>query len=303
MAEQRRGVVWTERSYEGRRRREGADAARAERAPINSVRAWRPAVAGIAEVFHARFVEHVYPLHTHEAWTVLIVDDGAIRFDLENAHHGAIQPTVTVLPPYVPHDGRAATRAGFRKRVLYLDSSVLGENLIGAAVDEPSLRDPALRDRLDRLHRALAFPGDELEAESRLAFVRERLSRHLDRHSPLPAARTPVRGLAERLRGLLDARTREGMTLREAADELHANPTHLVRSFTRTYGLPPHRYLTGRRVDVARRLLLDGQPPAEVAVASGFFDQAHLTRHFRRYLGTSPARYANSRNCHTRALV
>jgi len=29
------------------------------------VSAWRPAVPGIAEVLHARFTDHVYPMHTH----------------------------------------------------------------------------------------------------------------------------------------------------------------------------------------------------------------------------------------------
>jgi AraC-like DNA-binding protein len=32
----------------------------------------------------------------------------------------------------------------------------------------------------------------------------------------------------------------------------------------------------------------DGRPAAEVAVATGFCDQAHLTRHFRRMLATTP---------------
>jgi AraC-like DNA-binding protein len=55
--------------------------------------------------------------------------------------------------------------------------------------------------------------------------------------------------------------------------------------------LPPHRYLTGRRIEAARNLLLSGTSPAEVATRAGFFDQAHLTRHFRHYLGITPARY------------
>jgi transcriptional regulator GlxA family with amidase domain len=33
-------------------------------------------------------------------------------------------------------------------------------------------------------------------------------------------------------------------------------------------------------------------PVAEVAQATGFFDQSHLHRHFRRTLGMTPARYA-----------
>jgi len=50
----------------------------------------------------------------------------------------------------------------------------------------------------------------------------------------------------------------------------------------------------GRRVDRARALLLDGVPPARVAVECGFHDQPHLTRHFRRQVGTTPAAYATN---------
>ena len=86
-----------------------------------------------------------------------------------------------------------------------------------------------------------------------------------------------------------------GSSLEDAAGAARRHPAHLVRAFTREYGLPPHRYLTGRRVDLARRLLLDGHPPAEVATAAGFYDQAHLTRHFSPLLGTTPTRYLAGR--------
>ena len=102
------------------------------------------------------------------------------------------------------------------------------------------------------------------------------------------------RPLARRLRDLLDARVVEGVGLAEAARLLGAHPTHLVRAFGREFGIAPHRYLTGRRVDRARRLLLAGERPADAAVAVGFHDQSHLTRHFRRLLGTTPAAYARS---------
>ncbi|WP_326556404.1 AraC family transcriptional regulator [Micromonospora sp. NBC_01796] len=257
------------------------------------VTAWHPVVAGITEVFHARFLGHAYPAHTHDTWTLLIVDDGAINYALDRHGHDAAEQAVTLLPPHVVHDGRAATRYGFRKRVLYLDESVLDPGLVDASVDTPTLHDPLLRRRIDQLHRALATPADAFEAESRLAFVGERLRRHLVRHPSSPPA-APDRRLATGLRDLIDARTAEGVSLRQAAEILHADPSHLVRSFTGAYGVPPHRYLTGRRIDSARRRLLAGEPPAEVAVAVGFHDQSHLSRHFRRYLGATPARYSAS---------
>ena len=72
---------------------------------------------------------HVYPMHAHEAWTLLIVDDGMIRYDLHGREHGAVDRLVTLLPPQVPHNGRAATSAGFGKRVVYLDLSMLPASL------------------------------------------------------------------------------------------------------------------------------------------------------------------------------
>lgn len=102
------------------------------------------------------------------------------------------------------------------------------------------------------------------------------------------------RPTAGALRDLLDAHVVEGLTLDAAAAALHVTPTHLVKSFSTEFGLPPHRYLVGRRVDLARRLLLAGVPVARVAAEAGFHDQAHLTRHFRRLLGVTPGRYVRS---------
>jgi AraC-like DNA-binding protein len=261
------------------------------------VTAWRPRVPGVVEVFHARFAEHAYPMHVHDVWTLLIVDDGAVRYDLERRRrHGTLRDTVSLLPPHVPHNGSPATPGGFRKRVLYLDLSRLDESLIGPAVDGPDLSDPVLRRRVGQLHAALARPGEELEGESRLALITERLRGHL---RPLPGAgeRPPAAGrsVAHRLRELLDERVTEGLGLDEAARLLHTRPTHLVRAFSGAFGIAPHQYLTARRVERARRLLLDGQPAAQVAAAAGFHDQSHLTRHFRRHLGVTPARYGRGR--------
>ncbi|MFG2489769.1 helix-turn-helix domain-containing protein [Streptomyces caniferus] len=261
-----------------------------------TVSAWRPSVPGIAEVFHAHFTEHAYPTHTHDTWALMILNDGAVDFACDRHRHGVTgSDTVVLLPPGVPHDGRTVTASGFRKRVLYLDAGVLPEGLTGRAVDGPVFEDELLRHRIHQLHTALGHPGDVFEAESRLSFIRERLRRHL---AGLPLPLVPGREanrMAAALRDLLDSRIPSGLSLREAAAVLHAHPTHLIRCFKQTYGLPPHAYLTGRRIERARRLLLDGRRPVEVAASVGFHDQAHLHRHFTRHVGTTPARYAATR--------
>ncbi|WP_371796996.1 AraC family transcriptional regulator [Streptomyces sp. NBC_01718] len=261
--------------------------------PRQEISAWRPPVAGVVEVFHAHFTEHAYPMHVHDAWTLLIVDDGAVRYDLDRYERGTPGDTVSLLPPQIPHNGSPATPQGFRKRVLYLDTTQLDESFIGPAVDGPDLNDPVLRRRVGQLHTTLANRGDEFEAESRLAFIGERLREHL-RPRLVPGGTAPDRNFAGSLRDLLDERLLEGIALEEAARLVHAHPTHLVRAFTGAFGIAPHQYVMSRRVDLARRLLLDGQPAGEVATAVGFYDQSHLTRHFKRVVGVTPGRYART---------
>ena len=258
-----------------------------------AVHAWKPPIPGIREVFHARLGEHAYPLHTHDAWTLFIVDEGAIRYDLDRHARGAELPMVSILPPYVAHDGRSATNRGYRKRVLYLETSLLGEQLIGPAVDRPSNADPWLRRQVVALHDALASIDDTLEAETRLAFITERLCTFLGQHAAEPPA-APAGDLAEQLRAYLDAHLFERATIGAAARQLGANPTHLARAFSTTFGIPPHAYVIGRRLDAARDRILRGQALADVAAEVGFVDQPHLTRRFKLHQGVTPGRFVRS---------
>lgn len=259
--------------------------------PREWVRAWKPRVDGIHEVFHARFIDHAYPPHTHEAWTVFTVDEGAVAYELETRQRGVVGSKVTILPPHVVHDGRAANGDGYRKRVLYVGTDVLGERLIGRAVDRPDIRDQRIVRGIRALHRALRDPADAFEAETIFALVGSRLREHLGEQE---VERSPWRhdDDATDLRDLLDERSPETMTLAEAGRILQVSPSHLVRCFTRRFGISPHRYVVARRIDAARRRLLEGDPVSQVAADVGFHDQAHLTRHFKRHVGITPARYA-----------
>ncbi|GAA1748079.1 AraC family transcriptional regulator [Aeromicrobium alkaliterrae] len=254
-----------------------------------SLQAWDPGVPGLREVLYATATDHAYPRHTHDEWTVLVVDEGTVAYDLDRSSRHTTSTTLTVLPPGVPHDGQPADAGGtFSKRVLYLADEWLPDRAVGAAVDRSEVLDPAARAVLERLHEAARDHREVMAVEGELLGLRDRLLDHLGQTSG------PVRDnpLARRLRTMLDDRLTEPFTVAAAAAELGVNASHLTRSFTLAYGIAPHQYVVGRRVQRARRLLLGGSSVAEAAVGAGFHDQSHLTRHFRRVLGTTPARLA-----------
>ncbi|MEU8660377.1 AraC family transcriptional regulator [Actinoplanes philippinensis] len=258
---------------------------------MHRLEAWRPPLTGVAEVLHAHFDDHAYPMHAHDTWAVLLVDDGAVRYDLDRHERGAYGDLITVLPPHVPHNGTSARPGGFRKRVLYLDHDQLPAHLIGATVDTPTITDRALHHAISRVHRLIRTPEDAPAADDLLALALARLRTHLGE----PAGRRPAGpAAAHDLRDLLEEHITDGLPLATAAATLHFDPAHLVRAFRREFGMTPHQYLISRRVDTARRLIHTGLPLRAVATDSGFHDQPHLNRHFKRILGTTPGRYATT---------
>ena len=69
----------------------------------------------------------------------------------------------------------------------------------------------------------------------------------------------------------------------------------LFRGFKLTVGVTPHRYIASRRVALACSLLRDSPARmSEIALAAGYFDQAHFCRAFRRILGTTPSSWRNT---------
>jgi AraC family transcriptional regulator len=80
-----------------------------------------------------------------------------------------------------------------------------------------------------------------------------------------------------------------GVLVEELARECGVTRAHFSRSFSRSVGMAPHRWLMKRRIEVAKEKLRDGRlSMCDVAAACGFCDQSHLTRVFTKMVGTSP---------------
>jgi AraC family transcriptional regulator len=80
--------------------------------------------------------------------------------------------------------------------------------------------------------------------------------------------------------------------LSQLARECGLSVSHFTRAFRRSFGVSPYRWLLERRIDYAKALLVTSDLPiANIALQSGFSDQAAFTRAFRRIVGDSPGRW------------
>ena len=90
---------------------------------------------------------------------------------------------------------------------------------------------------------------------------------------------------------------RDNLGVADLAAFAGVHPVHLARVFKRYLHCSPGEHLRGRRLERAAALL--GQPTAslaEIAQASGFVDQAHLTHAFRARFSATPAAFRRARD-------
>jgi AraC-like DNA-binding protein len=104
-----------------------------------------------------------------------------------------------------------------------------------------------------------------------------------------PAVR-PSPGI-QRALGHIERHFTQSVPLDELAVLAGLSVCRFVTVFRRQIGLTPHRFICHRRIRYAKALLRDGLPPALAASEAGFFDQSHLSRHFKSICGITPGRY------------
>jgi AraC family transcriptional regulator len=64
---------------------------------------------------------------------------------------------------------------------------------------------------------------------------------------------------------------------------------YFIKLFKSTFGKPPHQYILGCRVELAKRLLIETSLPiSEISQRCGFATQSHFTNVFHRYAGSAP---------------
>lgn len=112
-------------------------------------------------------------------------------------------------------------------------------------------------------------------------------------------ARTPA-WLAES-HTIIHERFAEKLSLREIGNQVGIHPAHLARAFRERFGCTIGELLRQLRVDLARRQLVESTDSIrQIATATGFADQSHLTRVFQKLVGITPAAY---RRAHRRRLI
>jgi len=257
---------------------------------------WIDRAIGPAWFLRGRFRRFAYDVHSHDSACLALIVGGAIRIRSGGVEFTARTGDMYAIEADMPHSGVPTDGDGWSLRTVYVDLDhfrAAWREEFGARVgrvDGPLIRDSVLSDTLIELHRRSEAEGTPLE---RSRFLISFLERLFERHAGAPAAvEIGAESAAVRAaREFLDERLDERVHLDEIANAAGLPPFRLHRAFTRSLGVSPHVYQRLARVRLATAMLRTGAPVSEVAAATGFADQAHLTRTLKSTLALTPGAY------------
>ncbi|MBN8872197.1 MAG: AraC family transcriptional regulator [Rhodospirillales bacterium] len=248
---------------------------------------------GGAEIVCGHFRNHRFPRHSHDGLMLSLISEGTQRIRYRGETHLGGRGMLIAVPPNEVHAGEPQDDRGWRYRTITIPTELIGA-LSGMTrrrfLCETVIRDDALGAALARVF-ALFGEAALLEQETALMAV---LSRFLAAHAsdaPPEIATGTERRVVARCKEYLAARLDRNVGLADLEAAAGIDRFRLVRSFTRQEGLPPHAWHLQCRLRAAQTMLSHGAAVADVTYATGFADQAHLSRAFKRLTGLPPGRY------------
>jgi AraC family transcriptional regulator len=101
---------------------------------------------------------------------------------------------------------------------------------------------------------------------------------------------------ARRVQEFLQENYSQKVSVADLAAVCDLSVGYFIKLFTKTFGQSPHQYLLNLRLASAERLLVESDLPIpEIAYASGFASQSHLTESMRKNKQTTPAKIRRDR--------
>ncbi len=185
---------------------------------------------------------------------------------------------------------------------VYLEDGMLSR--VAGEMSGREVEQVDLHDVLAGSDPVVAFLADQLKLEAQspgtggplyAQALSLQLTVHLLRHYAVCRYREPAQdgrlrqAELDRLCDYIDAHLAAPLSLEDLARAVGMGPWTLSRLLRQAVASSPYRFVIDRRVARARELVRAGKLPLkDVAAATGFSDQAHLTRMMRARLGVTP---------------
>lgn len=261
---------------------------------MSGVRFYRDETLPLFEFKQCHSVNELsYKKHTHEEYSLGIVDQGKTLLWFEGRTLPVGKNNLVLIPPNVVHACHPESGRPWRYRMLFVQAGWLERNMQGVRTmtAQPLIRAVSEGKTLSGLNGLLAnfqCPADTLARETSILLLFAEALRGSGHERRLPQKE---RKKIKIIHAYIQERFLEKITLEQLEAICGLNKFYLIHMFKQQYHIPPHTYQMLLRINYAKQELRKQRAVAAVAHDAGFYDQSHFSKAFKSYTGITPDKY------------
>jgi AraC-like DNA-binding protein len=260
---------------------------------------WRSRYLPSIEFFQNTCKSFSLPRHFHEELELNLREGNGWQLNYRGTTHSVPSETLVVTQPGESHQVDAPSERNGTFRGLRVGMDLLQQVATEVAGREthlplfpmPLVHDDDFNTRFVRVHQAVERANSQLEQQTlTLDLLAQLILRYSENPPDVVKSEMEIQPVRQARDYLEDNYNRE-ISLGHLAQVANLSSFHLNRSFSRTFGMPPHAYQIQLRILQAKRLLRKGWSIEQVAFETGFFSQSHFGSHFKRLVCLTPRQY------------
>ena len=258
---------------------------------------------------------HEFNLHYHDFDKIILFFGGNVSYLIEGKNYYLEPGDIVLVNRFHLHKPTVDPKTPYDRAVLYISHEFLKKyrsegydpfRMFHLASDRKDyvLRLPEhVKRRLmgcyERLEAAVSEEGYGAEERRRLLFLE--FMTELNR---LPDAfeedEEPIAGAVFHQKNIdilsyLNEHLTEEITVDELAERFYVSKYHMMRQFKAETGYSIHKYVTEKRLIMAKRLLLKDNPIVKVSELCGFSEYSVFLRAFRKRFGVTPGDFVKEK--------
>lgn len=255
-------------------------------------------ISGV-ELMRAHFKSNTASLHYHDDFTIGVMESGVQSY-CPKGNKVISKGHISIVNPGRMHSNKSLDEDGYRYRTFNISPQVLcqiANDIVQNEINTPSfdhlsVKDKFLETKLFQLHDCLFF--NQLDTIQMQSLFYETFAYLIQTHNSdktLELKASVNSAIINRVKEYLHTYYDTKITLEQLSQVSGISTYYLNRVFSKSQGLPPHKYLMNLRLNRALDLLKGKNTITEVGYMVGFFDQSHFIRNFKSFLGITPKEY------------
>ncbi|HML32991.1 AraC family transcriptional regulator [Sporomusa sphaeroides] len=262
---------------------------------MNGVRFYRDADLPFFELKLCDASYLCYKKHSHEEYSLGIVEHGKSSFWCEGKVTEVSPKTTVLIPPGLIHSCNPDRQGRWQYKMFFIEAGWMQRFLTskGIAVsNRPVVSDMTTLSAQRALHallESLAQQASPLEKEAGVMALFEQVVGSME---PVGNCRKVIEvPKLKMIKDYLHNNYLKKITLEELETISGLNKFAIIRAFKEEFNIPPHTYQTLLRINYAKKLLRQNRQIVEVACEAGFYDQSHFHKVFKSHTGVTPEKY------------